>query len=217
MEYKAALFDLDNTLMDRDATFGIYCDRVIARYMEGASAEEKVKAKAFLIEADEGGYGGRENVYNGFIERWGVCTTEDLFREWYSMPRECYVPMAGLYAFLAAMAKRCPIGVVTNGSEITQTNKMDALGLRGYFQTVLISGACAMAKPDARIFHLACEQLNVAPEEVVFVGDHWVNDIEGAQNAGLRPIWLCKQPPVDCQVETAATLPDVAAVLGIQM
>jgi len=216
MKYKAVLFDLDNTLMDRDTTFGIYCDRVIEKFILEASADEKAQAKSVLIEKDEGGYGERKAVYESFIKNWGaVCTQEDMHREWCSMPKECYVPMEGLYTFLDAVGKRVPMGIITNGSEITQTNKMDALGIRGYFQTILISGACAMAKPDARIYQLACEQIGVAPQDAVFVGDHFVNDIEGAENAGLQPIWMTRNPPVNCTYQTAQDLAAVACLLGI--
>ena len=209
------LFDLDNTLMDRDKTFENYCDRVIGRYMPDAAEARKREAKAFLIEKDEGGYGAREPLYEGFARGFcPSCAAEELYREWYSMPRECYVPMTGLSAFLDALARRVPMGVITNGSEITQTNKVDALGIRGYFQTILISGALAMAKPDARIFHLACERLGVLPGEAVFVGDHFVNDIEGAANAGLQPIWLARNPAEGGAFETVPSLAAVAEKLG---
>ena len=28
------------------------------------------------------------------------------------------------------------------------------------------------------------------PEECLFIGDHPINDIQGAQNAGMHPVWM---------------------------
>ena len=45
-------------------------------------------------------------------------------------------------------------------------------------------------KPHPAAFAAVLEQLRVAPEEAVFVGDRPVDDILGASRAGLRTIWL---------------------------
>lgn len=59
------------------------------------------------------------------------------------------------------------------------------------FQTEhLHIGRNGMDKPDKRIFCKACERMGIARENVWFVGDSYVNDIEGAQNAGLHTIWI---------------------------
>jgi putative hydrolase of the HAD superfamily len=46
------------------------------------------------------------------------------------------------------------------------------------------------AKPDASIFHAACERLGCAPGEVLHVGDDVEMDVVGAHRAGLRTCWL---------------------------
>ncbi|MBW8901494.1 MAG: HAD hydrolase-like protein, partial [Massilia sp.] len=35
-----------------------------------------------------------------------------------------------------------------------------------------------------------CRALGVAPEEAVYVGDDVLLDVQGAQRAGLRAVWL---------------------------
>lgn len=45
------------------------------------------------------------------------------------------------------------------------------------------------AFPDVEIFVRASYNLNVTPDESVFIGDHPEVDILGASNAGMKSIW----------------------------
>ena len=43
-------------------------------------------------------------------------------------------------------------------------------------------------KPDPRLFEITAERLGVKPQECIYVGDHPVNDIQGALSAGMGAI-----------------------------
>ena len=47
-----------------------------------------------------------------------------------------------------------------------------------------------MKKPDRRIFEAVLEALDTHAADAVYVGDHPVNDVQGATEAGLTAIWL---------------------------
>lgn len=64
------------------------------------------------------------------------------------------------------------------------------LGIADYFDSVFISSSAGFAKPAAGIFQLALERHSIAPHEAVHVGDSPETDIEGALNAGVRPVLL---------------------------
>lgn len=64
------------------------------------------------------------------------------------------------------------------------------LGLRSLVQAVVTSSATGAAKPSPRIFHEAAARLGVRPGEVLHVGDRLREDVWGAQQAGLTPVWL---------------------------
>jgi putative hydrolase of the HAD superfamily len=81
------------------------------------------------------------------------------------------------------------VGVITNGAARIQTEKLLALGLSDYFDTVLISETEGVRKPDAAIFRRALERCRVRAQEAAFVGDNPEADVFGAMAAGLRPIW----------------------------
>ncbi len=66
-------------------------------------------------------------------------------------------------------------------------------GLDGELEFILDSGVVGIEKPDPRIFGMALERLGLAPEEVVYVGDTWEIDVEGARRAGIRPVYIGEQ------------------------
>jgi putative hydrolase of the HAD superfamily len=47
-----------------------------------------------------------------------------------------------------------------------------------------------LAKPDPRIYRLACGRLGVSPREALFVGDGANGELAGAERAGLRAVLL---------------------------
>ncbi len=90
------------------------------------------------------------------------------------------------------------IGVITNGPSIHQQGKVDALQLINYMpkEHIFISGNYGINKPDARLFEICEQQLNIKKEETFYIGDSYENDVIGAKNAGWKCIHLNrrKQP-----------------------
>jgi putative hydrolase of the HAD superfamily len=69
-------------------------------------------------------------------------------------------------------------------------------GLRNYivrekfddaFHHMVISAEVKAAKPSAKIYHIALEQLGVSPNEAVFVDDVWEN-IQACEKVGMKGI-----------------------------
>lgn len=65
---------------------------------------------------------------------------------------------------------------------------MDNSGLRKYCDLILVSGDIGVHKPDKRIFEIAANQLGLETKECIYVGDHPVNDIQGALSSGMKAI-----------------------------
>ena len=57
------------------------------------------------------------------------------------------------------------------------------------FEFIITSSNYMFRKPNKRIFDLALEKAELAPEEVWYIGDQYECDIKGALSAGLFPIW----------------------------
>lgn len=86
---------------------------------------------------------------------------------------------------LQALAARVALGTVSNGFADLQ-----AIGLAEYFQVSIAAHRFGCAKPDPRIFHAACAALGLPPQQVLYVGDDLLLDVQGAQQAGLRAAWI---------------------------
>ena len=86
---------------------------------------------------------------------------------------------------LARLAGSMLVGSISNGNA-----DLAAIGLAHHFSVSLSAAEFGSAKPDPAIFKAACERLGVAPHEAVYVGDDLHYDVHGAQNAGLRAVWL---------------------------
>ena len=54
---------------------------------------------------------------------------------------------------------------------------------------MVVSGDVGYVKPHPRPFETAIKMLDLPPNEIVFVGDNWLADIQGAKRAGMQAIW----------------------------
>jgi HAD superfamily hydrolase (TIGR01549 family) len=89
-------------------------------------------------------------------------------------------------------AKGIKLGLITNGPVQHQLNKVTALGLLEVIDKseVHISDGMGIAKPDPEVFRHVQRLSGYLPEELVYVGDAWHNDIAPSSSAGWTPVWL---------------------------
>ena len=99
--------------------------------------------------------------------------------------RNAVTPYPDVLPGLQTLSRHALLGSISNGNADLQV-----IGLARHFSVSLAAHQLGVAKPDPAIFHAACAALAVAPHEAVYVGDDLRLDVEGAQNAGLRAVWL---------------------------
>lgn len=116
----------------------------------------------------------------------------------FSKARNEVEPFEDVLPTLASLGGKVLLGSVSNG-----VADLNAIGMAHHFRVSVAAHHCGCAKPDAAIFHAACDALGVAPEEAVYVGDDPLLDVEGAQKAGLRGVWINRP-----QLWPDRTLPD---------
>ena len=81
------------------------------------------------------------------------------------------------------------LGLITNGGQAIQYQKIDRFGLRDYFEIILVEGEFGVGKPELKIFHHALNALGLAACEAWMVGDNLTFDIAPAKHLGMRTIW----------------------------
>lgn len=103
---------------------------------------------------------------------------------------------------LAALAQHMPLVAITNGNA-----EPHLFGLDNYFQFILRAGPDGRAKPYQDMYHRAAEQLNLAPERILHVGDDLTTDVAGAVRAGMQACWINPQGGNLMHVDDARLLP----------
>jgi FMN phosphatase YigB (HAD superfamily) len=79
------------------------------------------------------------------------------------------------------------LGLAANQPQATLA-VLDEHGIGQYFHHREVSGTHGFYKPDVRLFLRCCEDLGVAPEECVMVGDRIDNDIAPARVLGMHTV-----------------------------
>jgi len=83
-----------------------------------------------------------------------------------------------------------PLGIVSNGQRVFSELELRQLGLHGYFNFVLFSSDFGYKKPDSRIFMAGASYLGMRPEEILYIGDSWDNDIHPTRGLGMKSIHI---------------------------
>lgn len=191
---RAILFDLDETLSDRSLSMEPYALRLQQDFGHALAPIETATIATSLKLADGNGYRSRA-AFTSDIARllpWQVAPAHealsDHWEEWFPA---LTVARSGALELLAELKRRgIALGLISNGRARIQLPKLERLGVGPYLSTLIISESVGVEKPDSRIFALALAELGCAPAEAWYIGDHPFNDIIGARDAGLRPIWL---------------------------
>jgi putative hydrolase of the HAD superfamily len=79
------------------------------------------------------------------------------------------------------------LGVISNFDSRLHS-VLKSLHIAHFFKTVTISGEEGFAKPSPEIFIKALQKAGAMPNESLFIGDHPINDIEGATDAGIDAV-----------------------------
>ena len=92
---------------------------------------------------------------------------------------------------LSRLGTRYLIGSISNGAA-----DLEHIGIAHYFQFSIAASRFGVPKPEAAIFHAACDALSIHPAQAVYVGDDPENDVAGAMRAGLKTAWM-RRPDLD--------------------
>lgn len=194
MIFDTILFDLDDTIHDRNKSLCKFVDLFKLKYSDELNYDSKLLMKDVFFEIDCQGYRPREEMFKDLqnIISWRYKPNlKELIDFWNVEFPKCAEPMSNIYNVLDFfMSENIKMGIVTNGHSDFQNTKIDKLNLRKYMKTIIISEEVRIRKPHPEIFHLALSRINSNNETTLFVGDNPLWDIKGAIDAGLISVWL---------------------------
>lgn len=191
---RAVLFDFDDTLQDRAAAFLQYCDFFLQKYFPGLPAPEKERRRQEMLQKNNGGYVNYIDYFLSLFEEWGWTDAPevgDIYREFqFRFPDYVALLPEAAPVLRELRQKGYKTGIITNGPSLLQNRKLDVSGLRPLLDIAVVSGDEMVHKPDPEIFRRAAARLGVACSSCLYVGDHPVNDIQGARSAGMHPVYI---------------------------
>ncbi len=205
------LFDLDNTLLDRERAFRTWSGRFVESYGLDHDAMEVIER------LDGDGAAPREEFFTALRRAFDIPEGVDALLENYYAEYPAYfsVEPETLAAIRALRLEAVKVGVVTNGPP-SQWAKIEAAGLVDEVDAVCISAVVGAWKPDVAIFEEAARACRV-PLVGWMVGDSADADVVGGRRAGLKTIWMARGrtwPSVEFSPDfTVATVPEAVDII----
>lgn len=189
---RSVIFDLDGTLLDRDASVEQFVSVQHDRLSEYLSHIPKNDYIARFIELDCHGHVWKDKVYQSLVSEFAIKgkSWQSLLEDYEMQFQYHCVPFVCLTEMLNELKEQgYLLGIITNGRSPFQARAIDGLAIKDYFDTILISEVEQVRKPQVEIFQRAMNRLGVSASDSVFVGDHPEADIVGAKGAMMKTIW----------------------------
>ena len=200
---QAVGFDLDETLAvtTRDRA------HILADASERADAPALSRAAYLDAHAEHSGSDSREPVFEALLDDHDTDATAVEVTEAYREAIEAAMePLAGVPELVRRLRETYHVGLLTDGPVETQWSKLRTLGWAELFAVTLVTGGLPAPKPADTAFLALAAELDVAPEHVVYVGDHPENDIAGAAAVGMTPVQVLYDGGPDPHPAATATI-----------
>ena len=205
-DIQAVLFDFGQTLVDSADGFRAaekIAKQDLFRDMRAKGADFDWKAfvaryrkirKAFHARSQLSRPDIWQAVYDAFGIEADASRLLDWERDYWQTVKSRTKPFPETAGVLEDLSQTCRLALVTNtqGQKSGGTHRSALFpGIERFFEVIVVAGEGAVPpKPDPRAFQAALDAMNILPAEAVYVGDDWRNDVCGARDAGLQPVWL---------------------------
>lgn len=211
---EAVCFGLDDTLFDylRYAKTGL---DAAGDYLEALTGQRH-HAELYDIYFEEE---FTDDTFERLLDRHGLSSglREELIEAYHSAI-EPLVPYPETESVLSRLTEEYRLAVVTDGRK--GNTKLRRLGLRGYFEAVIVTPAIEHSKRDAEAFERALSELSVQPRAAVHVGADPRVDFRAPNELGMATVRLRRGRYADLEAteqEAAADheIADLEELLGL--
>lgn len=183
---QAIYFDLDNTLIDRDAIFQKSIQEILP-----LAAEKTLQT---IYQIDNHGFTPRKEFCDWFLKTY---TDNNLpsalfFDELVENMIANLQPNKEIILMLTQLKAHYRIGILTNGSKKNQLAKINKAQLNTIFNSdnIYVSQPYKIAKPNPKLFQIVLDSLDISPKNLLYIGDNPKNDVFGAKQLGIKTCWV---------------------------
>lgn len=187
---KALIFDFDYTLSNRSIALYPMLKDIIKKYLPNLDEIEKEAVVQKLMFLDEFGTKSRKSSIEYLASTYHL-DIDELQKEFSDLSLRM-APLTVLddeaIPLLEYLKKETnyKLAILTNGYYESQKLKIDSTGIAKYFDYIIMSAQTGYQKPDKRAFGYVIDKLKLKPEECLYIGDVFFNDILGAYRAGMK-------------------------------
>lgn len=101
------------------------------------------------------------------------------------------------------------MAIASNAQRLFTIPELKKFNLLRYFEKILFSSDIKIGKPNSIFFHKILEMTNVEPKNAIYVGDNLFDDIWGAQQAGIKTIWINRNEKIEFPSKIKRPVPDI--------
>ena len=197
---RAVIFDMDGVIFDTEQRL-LECWQVVMHGINGMEAEEVARmypqvigmndnnAKAKLLELC-----GKDFPVDFFIDKTLAMLQERNHKE--GMPLK-----PGIRELILWLKNEgYLIGLATSTKEDLAVEELESCGLFQYFDGCMFGDGLENSKPAPDIYLMACERLNVLPQEAYAIEDSYFG-IQSAHAAGMRAVMVPDLLPPTSEME----------------
>ncbi len=103
-----------------------------------------------------------------------------------------------VHELLERLATRFRLALISNYPCSRSINhSLRQHGFDRWLEVVVVSADVGHVKPHPRLFESVTEQLGLKPEAMLFIGDNWLGDIQGAKRFGMKAAWTTQYVPYE--------------------
>lgn len=202
-KYKYLLFDLDNTLLDFTKSSEVSFKKMIGQYSNenvDFLFSEYYKINKACWEAVERNEIPLSKVkivrFERFNSKFGIqAAPEEINEHYFNFLRETVFFVEHAEEVLKTLMNRgVGMSIVTNGLKEVQERRLELSGLLSFFDTIVISDAIGVKKPEEAFFTYTLKQVpKFDKDQYLVIGDTPGSDILGAYNSNLPSCWFNPQ------------------------
>jgi len=188
---KAMLFDLDNTLMDFMSMKKTASDAAVEALIQNGLKMSKEEAMEKLYELYWEHGIENQQILQTFLEKHHGNAEPRMLAAAIVAYRKAKATMVKTYPGVKDTLRQLKqrglkLAIVSDAPRLQVWTRLTELDIQHYFDVVVTHDDTGHHKPSPAPFEMALEALNVAPEEVMHVGDWPDRDIKGAKALGMK-------------------------------
>ena len=175
--------------MERDYIYSGY--KVVANFIEKKYNLFSEEIYTKMIELSKESY---NNVFNRLFDFYNIKVEDKEVKEIVGIYKN-HFPNIKLCedskkVINELLKKGIRLGLITDGDSIQQRNKIEALGIKKYFEKIIVTDELApnreFWKPNKKAFEIMIDFFKEEPKNILYIGDNLNKDPFGALEVGIN-------------------------------